>query len=81
MENPADKVTINNPADIIIIVGYFIMVISVGIWVSACVPDFNMFPVCGDKSRNSVTRQSLCFSQCFGSIVGRLEDISWQDGQ
>lgn len=28
------NVTINNPADITIIVGYFIMVISVGIWVS-----------------------------------------------
>ncbi|KAJ8256557.1 hypothetical protein COCON_G00187090 [Conger conger] len=26
------KVTINNPADIIVIVGYFLMVISVGIW-------------------------------------------------
>lgn len=36
MEDPSsDKVTINNPADITIIVGYFIMVIGVGIWVSA----------------------------------------------
>uniref|UniRef100_A0A8C4I6X3 Sodium/glucose cotransporter 2 n=1 Tax=Dicentrarchus labrax TaxID=13489 RepID=A0A8C4I6X3_DICLA len=33
MENlSSDKGTINNPADIAIIVGYFIMVISVGIW-------------------------------------------------
>lgn len=41
MENPS--VTINNPADILIITGYFIMVISVGIWVSVselvCVHD------------------------------------------
>uniref|UniRef100_A0AAQ6A8A6 Sodium/glucose cotransporter 2 n=1 Tax=Amphiprion ocellaris TaxID=80972 RepID=A0AAQ6A8A6_AMPOC len=28
----SDKVTINNPADIVIIIGYFIVVISVGIW-------------------------------------------------
>lgn len=35
MENPSsDKVAINNPADISIIVGYFAMVIGVGIWVS-----------------------------------------------
>lgn len=35
MENPSsDKVAINNPADITIIVGYFVMVIGVGIWVS-----------------------------------------------
>lgn len=27
-------VSINNPADISIIVGYFIMVIGVGVWVS-----------------------------------------------
>lgn len=33
----SDKVTINNPADITIIVGYFIMVIGVGIWVSSLV--------------------------------------------
>ncbi|XP_035009438.1 LOW QUALITY PROTEIN: sodium/glucose cotransporter 2 [Hippoglossus stenolepis] len=33
MENhSSDKVTINNPADISIIIGYFIMVVSVGIW-------------------------------------------------
>ncbi|XP_029027366.1 sodium/glucose cotransporter 2 [Betta splendens] len=32
MESPADKAMVNNPADIIIIVGYFIMVIGVGIW-------------------------------------------------
>ncbi|TKS81426.1 Sodium/glucose cotransporter 2 [Collichthys lucidus] len=33
MENPSSgKVTINNPADIAIIVGYFVMVIGVGIW-------------------------------------------------
>ncbi|XP_044057249.1 sodium/glucose cotransporter 2 isoform X2 [Siniperca chuatsi] len=33
MANPSsDKVTINNPADITVIVGYFIMVLSVGIW-------------------------------------------------
>lgn len=36
MENPSGKVTINNLADIIIIVGYFMMVIGVGIWVSIC---------------------------------------------
>ncbi len=36
MENATShKVTINNPADITIIVGYFAMVIGVGIWVSA----------------------------------------------
>lgn len=36
MENPlSDKVSVNNPADLSIIVGYFIMVIGVGIWVSA----------------------------------------------
>lgn len=36
MENASsDKVSINNPADITIIVAYFIMVIGVGIWVSA----------------------------------------------
>lgn len=34
-EPSSDKVIINNPADIAVIVGYFIMVISVGIWVSA----------------------------------------------
>lgn len=28
-------VAINNPADIAIIVGYFVMVLGVGIWVSA----------------------------------------------
>lgn len=32
MEN---LVAINNPADIFIIIGYFVMVIGVGIWVSA----------------------------------------------
>ncbi|XP_060901615.1 sodium/glucose cotransporter 2 [Labrus mixtus] len=33
MENPSsNKGTINNPADICVIVGYFIMVIGVGIW-------------------------------------------------
>ncbi|KAM6933135.1 sodium/glucose cotransporter 2 [Xenentodon cancila] len=33
MENlSSDKVTISNPADISVIVGYFLMVISVGIW-------------------------------------------------
>ncbi|XP_019950678.1 sodium/glucose cotransporter 2-like isoform X1 [Paralichthys olivaceus] len=33
MENhSSDKVTINNPADISIIIGYFLMVVSVGIW-------------------------------------------------
>uniref|UniRef100_A0A671UGE7 Sodium/glucose cotransporter 2 n=1 Tax=Sparus aurata TaxID=8175 RepID=A0A671UGE7_SPAAU len=33
MENPlSDKVSVNNPADLSIIVGYFIMVIGVGIW-------------------------------------------------
>ncbi|KAF7650088.1 hypothetical protein LDENG_00131720, partial [Lucifuga dentata] len=38
MENPSikpassDKATISNPADIAIIVGYFVLVISVGIW-------------------------------------------------
>lgn len=35
MENPlSDKVSVNNPADLSIIVGYFLMVIGVGIWVS-----------------------------------------------
>lgn len=35
METPSsDKVAVNNPADITIIVGYFIVVIGVGIWVS-----------------------------------------------
>lgn len=34
METSSDKVIINNPADIIIIVVYFIVVIGVGIWVS-----------------------------------------------
>ncbi|KAJ8280248.1 hypothetical protein GJAV_G00052290 [Gymnothorax javanicus] len=29
---PGSKVTINNPADIIVIVGYFLLVIGVGIW-------------------------------------------------
>uniref|UniRef100_A0A8D3D8J4 Sodium/glucose cotransporter 2 n=1 Tax=Scophthalmus maximus TaxID=52904 RepID=A0A8D3D8J4_SCOMX len=29
---PSDKVTVNNPADITVIIGYFIMVIGVGIW-------------------------------------------------
>lgn len=39
------SVKINNPADIIIIVGYFIMVISVGIWVSVAelVYVYNLF--------------------------------------
>uniref|UniRef100_A0A3Q3KI89 Sodium/glucose cotransporter 2 n=1 Tax=Monopterus albus TaxID=43700 RepID=A0A3Q3KI89_MONAL len=33
MENPSsDRVSINNPADITVIIGYFVMVISVGIW-------------------------------------------------
>ncbi|XP_023689201.1 sodium/glucose cotransporter 2 isoform X1 [Paramormyrops kingsleyae] len=31
-ENISTKVTINNPADITVIVGYFLMVIGVGIW-------------------------------------------------
>uniref|UniRef100_A0A8D0A8B2 Sodium/glucose cotransporter 2 n=1 Tax=Sander lucioperca TaxID=283035 RepID=A0A8D0A8B2_SANLU len=35
-EPSSDKVIINNPADIAVIVGYFIMVISVGIWSSYC---------------------------------------------
>lgn len=34
-----DKATINNPADIAVIIGYFVMVIGVGVWVS-------LFPVC-----------------------------------
>ncbi|XP_028320015.1 sodium/glucose cotransporter 2 isoform X3 [Gouania willdenowi] len=29
---PSDKVTIKNPADIIVIIGYFIIVMSVGVW-------------------------------------------------
>ncbi len=38
MENISSiKVTIDNPADIAIISGYFVMVIGVGIWVSAIV--------------------------------------------
>ncbi|XP_029372567.1 sodium/glucose cotransporter 2 isoform X2 [Echeneis naucrates] len=33
MENPpSDKVIINNPLDITVIIGYFILVISVGVW-------------------------------------------------
>ena len=36
MENASsNNVSINNPADITIIIAYFIMVIGVGIWVSA----------------------------------------------
>ncbi|XP_012728107.2 sodium/glucose cotransporter 2 [Fundulus heteroclitus] len=31
-EPPSEKVTINNPADIAVIIGYFLMVIAVGVW-------------------------------------------------
>ncbi|KAA8593783.1 hypothetical protein FQN60_004617 [Etheostoma spectabile] len=34
-DSSSDKVIINNPADISVIIGYFVMVISVGIWVGA----------------------------------------------
>ncbi|KAG5837353.1 hypothetical protein ANANG_G00238370 [Anguilla anguilla] len=34
-QGPGAKVAINNPADIIVIVGYFLLVICVGIWVGA----------------------------------------------
>ena len=30
------QVTVNNAADITVIIGYFVMVIGVGIWVSEC---------------------------------------------
>lgn len=40
-EPSSGNVTINNPADIAVIVGYFLMVIGVGVWVifSDFVPD------------------------------------------
>lgn len=34
MENISNKVTISNAADISVIVGYFVMVLGVGFWVS-----------------------------------------------
>lgn len=35
MENATSvEVVINNPADIVVIVGYFVTVIGVGVWVS-----------------------------------------------
>lgn len=81
MENSSDKVTINNPADIIVITAYFIMVISVGIWVSVSklVYVHDLFVCHVYVMLQNLSR--LCFSQCSGSIVGRLEDISWQGGQ
>lgn len=36
------KVAINNPADIVVIVGYFITIIGVGIWVRWATNDFYM---------------------------------------
>lgn len=43
MENPSSsKVAINNPADIVIIAGYFVMVIGVGIWVSVPLSYFTL---------------------------------------
>lgn len=35
IEDSRNHVTINNPADIIVILGYFVIVIGVGIWVCA----------------------------------------------
>lgn len=43
MENTTSvKVAINNPADIVVIVGYFITIIGVGIWVRWAKNDFYM---------------------------------------
>lgn len=43
MENATEKhVTINNPADISVIISYFVVVIAVGIWVSEK-PDIELF--------------------------------------
>lgn len=33
VKNAGNHVTINNPADILVIIGYFVVVIGVGIWV------------------------------------------------
>lgn len=41
VEDSGNRVTINNPADIAVIIGYFVIVIGVGIWV--CAFDYLVF--------------------------------------
>lgn len=84
-EPSSENVTINNPADIAVIAGYFLMVIGVGVWVgfSDNVPDD--YEVREEMDKVGISMKtfdlSVCCSPCFGPIVGRWEDISWQDGQ
>lgn len=73
MENSTSvKVVINNPADIVVIAGYFVTVIGVGVWVRRSANTFVSFP------EGCVDVVVLCFSPCLAPIVGRLEVISWQ---
>lgn len=77
MENTTSvKLVINNPADIIVIVGYFLTVIGVGIWVSWS-PN-NLVNLTGWEAQGRVDIVALCSSPCLEPIVGRLEVISWR---
>lgn len=77
MENTTSvKLVINNPADIIVIVGYFLTVIGVGIWVRW---NPNNFVNLTDwEAQGRVDIVALCFSPWLEPIVGRLEVISWR---
>lgn len=63
MENTTSvKVAINNPADIVVIVGYFITIIGVGIWVRWAKNDFYMQETW--KAQVGEGIMTLCFNLC-----------------
>lgn len=71
MENATSaEVVLNNPADIVVIVGYFLAVIGVGVWVRRRSSRLDA----GAGEANLL----LCFSPCLGATGGRSEGISWR---
>lgn len=68
-ENIGTKVTINNPADITVIVGYFLMVIGVGIWVRPLCPLHCKFASQG--------MAFMCIFECIHAIFVVKYVASW----
>lgn len=83
MEEPSSgKGIINNAADLSVIVGYFLMVIGVGVWVSPSVC-FYVIKTLGKnvtiKYEQNTHNIPVSCSPCFVPTVGRWGDISWRD--
>lgn len=65
VENSGRHVTINNPADIVVIIGYFVIVIGVGIWV--CVSVFILVFIL-NHFNNLKLINLIIFLLCFQSM-------------